>query len=76
MQGGIKVLLDAHVANNDLQSAVACSTASSHEDLHVVTSTSSCADLNSEYEQLEQVSDNQKLSKLCSGAGLTTVDRG
>ena len=29
-----------------------------------------------EYEQLEQVSDNQKLSKLCSDAGLKTVERG
>ena len=42
------VLLDVHVANNDQQSAVACSIASSHEDLHEVTSISSCADLNSQ----------------------------
>ena len=37
-----------YVASNDLQSAVACSIASSHEDLHEVTSISSCADLNSQ----------------------------
>ena len=41
------VLLDVHEASNDQQSAVACSIASSHEDLHEVTSISSCADLNS-----------------------------
>ena len=40
------VFLDVHVASNDQQSAVACSIASSHEDLHEVTSISSCADLN------------------------------
>ena len=32
------VLLDVHVANNDQQSAVAHGIASSHEDLHEVTS--------------------------------------
>ena len=37
------VLLDIHVASNDQQSAVACSIASSHEDLHEMTSISSCA---------------------------------
>ena len=42
------VLLDVHVASNDQQSAVARSIASSHEDLHEVTSISSCADLNSQ----------------------------
>ena len=42
------VLLDVHVANNDQQSAAACIIASSHEDLHEVTSISSCADLNSQ----------------------------
>ena len=42
------VLLDVHVANNDQQSAVACSIASSHEDLRELTSTSSSADLNSQ----------------------------
>ena len=42
------VLLDIHVANNDQQNACACSTASTHEDLHEMTSISSCADLNSE----------------------------
>ena len=42
------VLLDVHVANNDQPCAVACSIASSHEDFHEVTSTSSCADLNSQ----------------------------
>ena len=42
------VLLDVHVASDDQQSAVACSTASSREDLHEVTSISSCADLNSQ----------------------------
>ena len=42
------VLLDVHVANSDQQSAVACIIASSHEDLHEVTSISSCADLNSQ----------------------------
>ena len=36
------------MANDDQQSAVARSIASSHEDLHVVTSISSCADLNSQ----------------------------
>ena len=40
------LLLDVHVANNDQQSAVACSIASSHEDIHEVTSISSCADPN------------------------------
>ena len=39
------VLLDVQVANNDQHSAVVCSIASSHEDLHDVTSISSCADL-------------------------------
>ena len=42
------VFLDVHVANNDQQSVVACSIASSHEDLHEVTSISSCADPNSQ----------------------------
>ena len=42
------VLLDCHVANNDQQSAVACSIASSHEDLHEKTSISSRADPNSQ----------------------------
>ena len=42
------VLLDVHGASDDQQSAVACSIASSHEDLHEVTSISSCADLNSQ----------------------------
>ena len=42
------VLLDVHVASNDQQSDVACSIASSHEDLDEVTSISSCADLNSQ----------------------------
>ena len=36
------VLLDVHAASNDQQNAVACGTASSHEDLHVVTSISTC----------------------------------
>ena len=40
------VLLDVHVANNDQH--VECSIASSHEDIHEVTSSSSCADLNSQ----------------------------
>ena len=39
------VLLVVHVASNDQPSAVACSLASSHEDLHEVTLTFSCADL-------------------------------
>ena len=42
------VLLDDHVASNDQQSAVACGIASSHEDLHEMTSISSCADPNSQ----------------------------
>ena len=42
------VLLDVYVANNDQQCAVACSKASSHEDLHEVTSISSCTDRNSQ----------------------------
>ena len=42
------VLLDVRDANNDQQSAVACGIASSHEDLHEVTSISSCADPNSQ----------------------------
>ena len=42
------VLPDVHAANNDQKSAVACSIASAHEDLHEVTSISSCADLNSQ----------------------------
>ena len=42
------VLLDVHVANNDQQSAVACSIVLSHEDLHEVTSSSSCTDQNSQ----------------------------
>ena len=42
------VLLDVHAANNYQQSAVARSIASSHEDLHEVTSISSCADPNSQ----------------------------
>ena len=42
------VLLDVHVADNDQQNVVACSIASSREDLHEVTSTSSCAYLNSQ----------------------------
>ena len=40
------VLLDVHVVSNDQQSAVACSIASSHENLLEVTSMSSCVDLN------------------------------
>ena len=35
------VLLDVHVASNDQRRALACSVASSHDDLHEVTSTSS-----------------------------------
>ena len=50
------VLLDVHVANSDQQSAVACSIASSHEDLHEATSISSCADLNSQSVVLSTVS--------------------
>ena len=42
------VLLDVDVASNDQQNAVACSIASSHEDLHEVTSISLCADPNSQ----------------------------
>ena len=42
------VLLGVHAANNDQQNAVACSIASSQEDLHEVTSISSCVDLNSQ----------------------------
>ena len=42
------VLQDVHEAKNDQQTAVACSIASSHEDLHEKTSISSCADLNSQ----------------------------
>ena len=42
------VLLDVHAASNDQPSAVACSIASSHEDLHEVTSIFSCVDLNSQ----------------------------
>ena len=42
------VLLDVHAANNCQQSAVARSIAQSHEDLHEVTSISSCADPNSQ----------------------------
>ena len=38
------VILAVHAANNDQQSAVACSIASSHEDLHEITSISSCVD--------------------------------
>ena len=38
------VLLDVRVSNNDQQSAVACGIASSHEDLHEVTSISPCVD--------------------------------
>ena len=41
------VFLDVHAINNDQQNAVACCIASSHEDLHEVTSNASCADLNS-----------------------------
>ena len=42
------VFLDVHAARNDQQNAVACSTASSHEDLREVTSISSSVDLNSQ----------------------------
>ena len=42
------VFLDAHTARNDQQNAVACSTASSHEDLREVTSISSSVHLNSQ----------------------------
>ena len=42
------VLLDVHAANTDQQNAVACSSVSLHEDLHEVTSISSCVDLNSQ----------------------------
>ena len=42
------VLLDVHATNNDQQNALACSIASSHEDLHEMTSISSCVDLNSQ----------------------------
>ena len=42
------VLLVVHVDNNDQQSAVACGIALSHEDLHEVSSVSSCADPNSQ----------------------------
>ena len=42
------VLLDVHAANNDQRNAVACSIASSHGDLHGVTSISACVDLNSQ----------------------------
>ena len=41
------VLPDVSAAINDQQSAVACSIASSHEDLHEMTSISSCDDMNS-----------------------------
>ena len=41
------VLLDVHVARND-HSAVAYTIAASHEDLHEVTSTTSCADMNTQ----------------------------
>ena len=44
----MRVLLDLHAANCGQQSAVACCIASSHEDLHGVTSISSCVDLNSQ----------------------------
>ena len=37
-----------HAASNDQQNAVACSIASSHEDLHEVTSISSRVDVNSQ----------------------------
>ena len=47
-QNAMHVLLDVHLAINDQQSAVACGIASSHEDLHEVTSISSCADPNSQ----------------------------
>ena len=43
----MSVLQDVHGANYDQHNAVACSIASSREDLHEVTSISSCADLNS-----------------------------
>ena len=56
------VLLDVHVANNDGQSAVVCSIASSHEDLHEVASISSCADLNSQSVVLSTVSQGMDLS--------------
>ena len=42
------VLLDVHVASNEQQIVVACSIASSHGDLHEVTSISSCVDVNSQ----------------------------
>ena len=43
----MRVLLDVHAANNDQHNPVACSIASSREDLHEVTSISSCVDLKS-----------------------------
>ena len=42
------VLLDVHATSIDQQNAVAYRIASSHEDLHEVTSISSCVDLNSQ----------------------------
>ena len=44
----MRVLQDFHEAKNDKQNVAARSIASSHEDLHAVTSTSSRADLNSQ----------------------------
>ena len=43
----MRVLQDVREANNDQQNAVACGIASSHEDLHEGTSTSSCVVRNS-----------------------------
>ena len=44
----LRIFLDVHEVNNVPHCAVASSIASSHEDLHEVTSMSSCVDLNSQ----------------------------
>ena len=44
----LRIFLDVHGVNNVPHCAVASSIASSHEDLHEVTSMSSCVDLNSQ----------------------------
>ena len=55
------VLLDVHMADNDQQNAVACSIASSHEDLHFVKPISSYVDLNSQLFLPNIVSDKMDL---------------
>ena len=67
------VLLDVHAANNDEQSAVACSIASSHEDLHEVTSISSCADPNSQSVVPSTLSQGMDLS-ICTLAAVVFIE--